>query len=277
MKITRITIGILLGVSPAWGQSNFDDDARHRPGGVALDGHQHAHPGVDLTHPIVTESPLPETHVRLDYNFGDAGSEQEHAFTAAVEYAFTPNVSVEAVLPYVVLDAADGDTVGRLADAAVAVKLASYHYIERRILPAVGVEVILPTGNEERGVGNDHVIELEPFVRIGYWAGPVEFIGSFAVGLPFNQSDAEDDEEDFALAYNVSTVYHVIDDVQALLELHGESLFGDADGTEFFVSSGVTFQPFTDKAITLGAGATIPVTEDKPFDYSINVMTIVHF
>jgi hypothetical protein len=262
----RIGLGVLMCASLAAGQSRSDDAARHRPGGVALDGHEHAHPGVDLTHPIVTESPLPETHVRVDYSFADAGSEREHGFVAAVEYAFMPSVSLEAVLPYVVLDAADADTVGRVADAAVAVKWATYGFINHRVLPAVGVEVILPTGNE-----------VEPFVRIGYWAGPFEFIGSFAVGIPINQTDDEDDEEDFAIAYNLSTVYHVARDVQALLELHGESVFGDADESEFFVSPGVTFQPFNHKAITFGVGATVPMTDSESFDYAINVMTIVHF
>jgi hypothetical protein len=262
----------------AHGEAAHGDEPRHRPSGVAEHAHAHAHPGVDLTHPIVTESPLPETHLRVDYNFGHAGSGQAHALTAAAEYAFTPNLSLEAVLPYVVLDPDDdAGARGGIGDVAVAVKLATYALVERHVVPAIGIEAIIPTGDEERGIGSDHVLELEPFVRVGYWAGPFEFIGALAVGIPLNQSADEADEEEFALAYNLSSVLHLADDVQALIELHGESIFGDADETEFQVSPGVTFQPFPDKSITIGVGASLPLTSQSEFDYVINFMTIVHF
>ena len=269
-------VGVLLLAGTAAAE-DLHDHARHRPSGVELEGHAHAHPGIDLAHPIVTESPVPETHLRLDYNFADSDDGREHTLTASAEYAFTPNLSVEAVLPYTFLDPDEGGTAGRIADTTVGVKLATYQFIDHGLIPAVGLEVVLPTGNEERGIGSDHVVELEPFVRVGYRAGRLEIIGSFGVGIPLNQDDAEDEEEDFALAYGVSTLYHVMPDVQALLELHGESVFGDADESVFSLSPGVTFQPFADKSITIGLGATVPLTDDKPFDYAINVMTIVHF
>jgi hypothetical protein len=269
-------VGVLLLAGTAFAE-DLHDHGRHRPSGVELEGHTHAHPGVDFAHPIITESPLPETHLRLDYNFAGSGDGREHTLTASGEYAFTPNFSVEAALPYTLLDPDDAGTAGRLGDATVGVKLATYQFVEHGLLPAVGLEINLPTGNEERGIGSDHVVELEPFVRAGYRAGPLELIGSLAVGIPLNQEDDESDDEDFALAYNVSTLYHVTPDVQALLELHGESVFGGADESVFSLSPGVTFQPFADKSVTIGLGVTVPVTDDKPFDYAINFMTIVHF
>ena len=66
-------------------------------------------------------------------------------------------------------------------------------------------------------------------------------------------------------------------DVQALVELHGESVFGDDDNSELYVSPGLLMQPFQDKSISIGVGATIPLTDDEELDYAINVMTIVHF
>src|SRR5688500_18140026 len=83
------------------GATHHDHDEappRHQPPGA--DGHAHAHPAVDLSHPIVTESPVPETHFKLRYLFGDAGDAKEHTATAELEYAFTQNVSAEAVVPY---------------------------------------------------------------------------------------------------------------------------------------------------------------------------------
>lgn len=270
----------LILASAAFAQDPHDDApdlARHRPGVIGHDGHWHAHPGIDLSHPIITESPLPETHIRLDYSFADGDEGREHTLGATIEYAFVPEISLEVELPYTFLDPADGDEVDRFGDAAVAMKFASYRYVDHGFLPAIGLEAVLPTGNEERGIGSDHVIELEPFFRIGYWNGPFEVIGSVAVGIPLNQTSEERDEEDFALAYNLSLLYRPLPDVQLLAEFHGETVFGDEDVSEFFISPGVTFQPLEDKSISFGLGATIPVTDDKPFDYAINVMTIIHF
>jgi hypothetical protein len=269
-----MAISVLFRVAAA---ETIHDDPHHRPAGGGEREHMHAHPGVDLTHPIVTESPLPETHVRLDYAFANDGGNIEHGFQVSGEYAFIPEFSIEAALPYSLLDPENAGPIGGIADAVLAVKLATYRLADHHVIPAIGVEVVLPTGNEERGIGNDHVVELEPFVRAGMWVGSFELIGTAAIGVPLNQDVAEDDEEDFAVSYNLSTLYHLTPDLQALLEFHGETIVGDADVSTFFLSPGVTFQPFEDKSITIGVGATVPVTQDKPFDYAVNLMTIVHF
>ena len=114
-------------------------------------------------------------------------------------------------------------------------------------------------------------------VGLGYWTGKFEFIGSFAVGIPLNQTSEEQDEEDFALAYGVSTLYHVAPSLQALVEVHGESVFGAEDVSALYVSPGVTFQPYDDKSVSFGVGVTLPVTDDRDFDYAINLMSILHF
>ncbi len=267
----------LFAVAPVSAQHDHDDPVKHRPSETGVHEHRHAHPGVSLSHPIVIESPLPETKLRLDYTFADAGDDREHTVTAEAEYAFTREFSVELVLPYTFLDPDEGDSADRLNDAAVALKLATYGLVDRNLFPAVGVEVVLPTGDEERGIGSDHVVELEPFVRVGYWRSQFELIGALSIGIPLNQTDEERDEEDFVLAYGASFLYHVRDDVQALVELHGESVFGDEDASALYVSPGVTFQPFTEKSISLGLGVSLPLTDDRDFDYAVNVMSIFHF
>jgi hypothetical protein len=121
------------------------------------------------------------------------------------------------------------------------------------------------------------VWEVEPFVRVGYWRGRFEFIATFAIGIPLNQDEPEEGEEEFALAYGVSALVHVTPTIQAIVELHGERVFGQDDQHALYVSPGLTTQPFRDKSISLGAGVTLPVTDDRDFDYSLNLMTIFHF
>ena len=251
------------------------DAARHRPGDAAHVGH--AHPGADLSHPIVVESPLPESKLRLNYGFADGGDGSEHEAELEAEYALTRDFSIEAVLPYAFLDPDEGQGEDGFGDASVAFKLASYAWVDRRMMPAVGVEVVLPTGDEERGIGSDHVVEVEPFVRLGVWRGPFEFIGSLGVGIPFNQTPEESDEEDVALEYGISALYRVAPRLQALVELHGDSVFGADDTHALYASPGLTVQPLSDESVNIGAGVTLPLTDDRDFDYAVNVMLILHF
>src|SRR5688500_14816264 len=88
---------------PDYGHGHAEDrpGGTHQPAGSEAEHHAHAHPGVDLSHPIVTESPVPETKARFNYGFADSGDADEHEAEVELEYAFTPNFSVEAILPYV--------------------------------------------------------------------------------------------------------------------------------------------------------------------------------
>ncbi len=256
------------------------DGPTHQPLGVEPgQPHRHAHPGIDLAHPLVGESPLPETHVKFRYLFADSGDGREHTFSAEVEYALIPQFSVEAVLPYTFLDLDGEPSRDRVNDAEISFKLASYRWVDANVLPAVGLGVGLPTGNEEAGIGSDHVIELEPFARVGAWLGRFEFIGGVSLGIPLNQTSEErDEDEDFEIAYNFSTLYHVAPSVQALLELHGTSVFaGDDDEHAHYLSPGLMTQPLRDKSITFGAGVSLPLTDERDFDYAVNVLVLVHF
>ncbi len=277
--LSLMSAALLVTVARAQNAAHDHDHADvplHAPAGSGSHS-GHAHPGVNLTHPIVVESPLPETKLAAKYHFSDGGEGTEHEAELEAEYAFTRNFSIEAVLPYVLVNPDGGESESGLSDAILAFKLASYDWVDHHVLPAVGVEVILPTGDEEKGIGSDHIVEIEPFVRVGFWSGPFEFIGSVGIGFPFNQTDEEDAEEDFEIAYGVSSLYHVAPSFQALVEVHGDSVLGKEDQSALYISPGVTLQPLDDKSINIGIGATLPLTEDRDFDYAINVMTIIHF
>lgn len=256
------------------GDADHAATEKHQPAWHSGDA-AHAHPGVALSHPIVVESPLPETKLRLNYSFSD-GDERTNVFALEAEYAFVQNFSIEAVVPYVFVNPEDGASENNLDNIILAAKFASYRWVDQQFLPAIGVEVHLPTGDDDKGIGSDHVIELEPFLRVGAWYGQFEFIGTFAVGIPLNQNSEERDEEDFELAYGVSVLYHLAPNVQALLELTGESVFGAEDETALYISPGVTFQPLSDKSINFGIGVSLPLTDDRDFDYAVNAMCIFH-
>ena len=286
--LSRLALALPLPLAPtaaSFAQPPVADHAAptHEPPGIDK-AHRHAHPGVDLAHPIVGESPLPETHFKLRYEFADLAAgdgDREHTVAAEIEYALSQEFSIEAVLPYTFLDGG-GDGVlasaDHLSNAEVSFKLASYRWVDRDVLPAVGVSVVLPTGDEERGIGSDHVLELEPFARVGVWHEPFEFITGATLGVPVNRMGQERAEEDLVVAYHLSALYHAASSVQLLVEVHGESAFGDAaDEHTVYVSPGLMIQPFHDKSISLGAGVSLPLTSDREFDYAINVVAFFHF
>ncbi len=68
----------------------------------------HSSKGLHFSHPLVSESPSPDTKVRLDYFFlGDIKEEHEgeeeifseHTIRLEEEYAFNRNVSLEVDVP----------------------------------------------------------------------------------------------------------------------------------------------------------------------------------
>lgn len=275
-------VSVVLSAAPANAEDVHDHDehgpARHRPAGTEAGDHRHAHPHVDLEHPLVGESPLPETHLKFRFNHFDGGDETSQSAAAELEYAFVPEFSLEAVLPYTWVNPEEGPSGHGVDSAEVAFKMASFYWLDRNLLPAVGLGIGLPTGNEEEGIGSDHEVELEPFVRVGWWAGDFELIGGLSAGIPLNRKGDEKDEADFALGYALSALYHISPDIHALVELTGESAFGGADGDEhaFYISPGLTTHPFPDKSIILGAGVSLPLTDDREFDYAVNVLLIFH-
>jgi hypothetical protein len=283
MRITALGLGFLLnflliGMAAA---AVADDPQQHRPANVEEGEHEHAHPPVDLPHAIVTESPVPETELTFRYSFGknsgDDGS--SHGLQASIEYAFNVGFSVEAALPYALLDPDSAGPRGGLDNIEIAAKWATYQFTDYHLLPSAGVAVSLPTGDDERGIGSDRAFEIEPFVRVGYWMDRFHAVGEVRIAVPFNRrSDERKEGEDFSIGYNLALFYEVTPHIQALVELHGDSAFGGigGDSATLYVSPGVTFLPFKDESVLLGVGVSLPITDERDFDYAVNLLAIIH-
>ena len=246
---------------------------RHRPGDA---GHLHAHPDIDIVHPVIGESPVPETHVTLRYEFAESDAQNDHNIEAGIQYAFTRSFSIELAAPMAVIDREAGPTLAGIGNLEISGKWATYSAVQHGLLPAFGVAVSLPTGNEERGIGSDHVVELQPFAMVGFVLGKFDFIAGLDVSIPLNQSAEEHDAENFAVGYHLSVAYRALPTMQGLLELWGSSTFGEDDETAFYVAPALAFQPFKQSAVNLGIGFSLPVTEVRDFDYAVNLMAILH-
>ena len=242
-------------------------------------GHGHTKP-LHLTHPLVTESPLPENEARIAFSYAALPEDEgdEFTLTASVEFAPWDWFSIEVSLPLTHLDPTGAPSQTHLGNAAIGLKFATFALEDLGLLLAAGVEVGLPTGDEERGIGNDHVIELEPWLGVGLKRGRFEWIARIGAGFPLNTNG--DPEADAELHWSTSILFHVIDDtIAVLVELDGLHVFGgEEDGYDgIAVTPCVRFAPFHTPDFTFGIGVRLPVGNDRDADVQVIFTVYIHY
>jgi len=244
-----------------------------------------------FSHPLISESPTPDTKIRFDYFFFDANGEegeeefeaeasgkfQEHTILLELEYAFSRNVSIVAHIPYTFLDVEDGTNENHFNNIEIGLKLASFIFEEYGILVGGGIEFGLPTGNNDKGIGSDNIIEIEPFLSFGYEVWNFEFVSFLKLGFPVNQNNDQDEGDEFG--YNFSFLYHLNDSLQPILEFDGEVVLnGEEDGESVLnIDHGIKILPFKNKDIAFGFGAGFPLTNDEEFNYRLIGSIFYHF
>ena len=250
----------------------------------AHEGESHAEKGLHFSHPLISESPSPDTKIRLDYFFMDIEGEEEqggglknHTIRLEAEYAFSRNISIEVDAPYTFINPDEGIGVDHLNNIEVGLKLASFIFEQYGLLLGGGIEFGIPTGDDQKGVGSDHILEIEPFLSMGYKYNNFELVSFISLGFPVNQDDGEDESDEFG--YNVSLLYHLTNGIEVLLEIDGEvALNGEEDGESILnIDPGIKILPFNNKDIHIGFGAGFPLTEDEAFEYRLIGSLICHF
>lgn len=254
---------------------------------VALcdDSHTHSDNGLHFSHPLISESPSPDTKVRLDYFFLDVDGEvedeelgeegegpskfKESTIRLELEYAFSRNISIEADIPYTFLDVDEGSNENNFNNIEVGLKLATFILEEYGILLGGGIEFGLPTGNDRKGIGSDNIIEIEPFADFGVKIQNFELIGFLSLGFPVNQNGDQDEGDE--LGYNLAMLYHLGDILELLLEFDGERVLnGEEDGESVLnIDPGIKVAPFNNKDLKFGFGVGFPLTDDEEFEYRL--------
>jgi hypothetical protein len=276
------TAGLALGLialaaaSPARAQDAHKQANDHAEHGTEQPGHQPHEHGLHFAHPLFAESVSPDRKLRTDFAraWENEGSESEIELEA--EYAFHRSFSIEAVIPYVFLSPDEGASESHLGNVELALKFANFAFEEQGVLLGYGVEFGLPTGNEDKGIGSDHIWEIEPFLNIGVKRGRLEMQAFSIFGIPTNQEEGEEIETEFK--YDVTSLYHVSDRVQALLELNGlVGLSGEEAGEGIVsLSPGIKVAPTSDRHLFFGLGVSVPLG-DEELDPTMRVSAFYHF
>lgn len=143
---------------------------------------QHHHDDeLHFSHPLITESPSPDTKVRFDYFYRRFGSDRtsEHSPRVEFEYAFKPSFSIEINLPYAVRRTEGEPTVSHTDSMDVAVKLTNSVFKEHHVLIVYGVEFGLPTGSDTKEIGSSLIVEVAPYFGAGLKREKLEVVGVF--------------------------------------------------------------------------------------------------
>ena len=265
----------LLNVVPASAQSGpqpaFPTTLIHKP---------HTHPPssppphrheeeLHFSHPLVAESPTPDTKFRFDYAWSTLDAREsgytDNLFRIGGEYAFHRSFSIEVEAPLVFTDPNGASSTSSLGNVEVAFKVANYAFEEQGVLLGYGIELGLPTGDASKGIGSDHIVDLEPFFYAALKRGRFEAVGFGIFGIPTNQRPGEEIDTEFG--YNLSVLYHVSRRVQGLLEFDGATTLSGAE-TEAatHVTPGLKFRPLARSPLLLGVGLSLPVSGDRSFD-----------
>lgn len=231
------------------------------------DDHDHLH----FSHPLVTESPTPDTKIRVDYVFlwtNDVPEFRDHLVRVEGEYAFADGVSLALVAPYEFRTEPSSERANGLGDLELSLKFASLRYGEKGVLLGGGLSAGVPTGSDQKQIGSSHIVELEPFLDAGYKRDKIELVGFARLSSTFNRRASEDLERD--LAFDFSTLYQIDPRLEALVELTtSRSLVGSEAGVpRTFLAPGVKVYPFPIRQVMFGASVLLgtgAVTNTKAF------------
>ncbi len=222
--------------------------------------HDHDHDYLHFSHPLVTESPSPDTKLRFDYlgaRTSDPTGVHENTFRLEGEYAFTPSVSLAIVTPFVSRTAPAAERASGLGNIELSLKAASLAFGERGLLLGGGLSAALPTGSDTKGIGSAHIIELEPFLDAGYKRNALELVGFALLSSTFRRRAAEETERN--LTFDFSTLYRMQSRLEGLIEVTTtRALIGAEPGSQqTFVAPGLKVYPFTSRRFMFGASVEL--------------------
>lgn len=218
----------------------------------------HEHEYLHFSHPMVTESPSPDTKFRFDAEFlrgdepiGARASEMRGEF----EYAFARTLSLAVVAPFTRITSPVDARASGFGNVELSAKAASFAFAQSGALVGGGMSVGLPTGSDAKGIGSGHLYEISPFVDAALRRGPVEVVGFLTYSALANRDAGDANERD--VAFDGSVLWRAARELELLMELSTSRSYGGAESayTETFVAPGLKWRPAKFEKVAIGASA----------------------
>jgi hypothetical protein len=270
-------------------------------------GHTHGKTeDLHFSHPMITESPSPDTKVRLDAFSFDEDDGRLTTLRFEGEYAFNRSVSLEIDVPFTFLDEDDEPSVSSLDTVGLGVKVANYAFEERGLLLTYGLELGLPTGDDGKGIGSNNELEIAPFFAFGWKRGRFELVSFVEFGIPTNQTegdeggdgnddgDGDDDDGDGRVAksgdgeageveteleWSLSALYWLSPRIQGMIELDLETVLSGEESGETIVnlSPGIKLRPRETSDWWIGFSIGFPISDREDFELRGLISGFYHF
>lgn len=239
----------------------------------------HEHEYLHFSHPLVTESPSPDTKFRFDAVFlrtdepvGAGATEMRGEF----EYAFARTFSLAVVAPFTrITSPADARTSG-LGNVELSAKAASFAFAHSGALVGGGMTIGLPTGSDAKGIGSGHLYEISPFADAAIRKGPVELVGFLTYSALANRSAGDANERD--MTFNGSILWRAAEELELLTELTTSRSYGGAEPayTRTFVAPGIKWRPAKFEKVAVGAAAIRGVGSASAIN-AVQISAFYHF
>lgn len=242
--------------------------------GKEIHGQEH----LEFSHPLVTESISPDTKIRLTFlDTKGQDNKLSQTYDLELEYAPVPVFSIHLDVPYEVLHPSENQTLSNLSEIEVDLKFANFAFESHNVLLGYGISFGLPTGNQTKGIGNDHIWDVNPFFNAGVKAKNWEWTAFVILGIPLNQSS--DEKKQTALECRLTALYHITLRWEGLIEAGNAtqlSRFYSGDNS-FDLTEGIKFRPNPDKPWILGLGVRHPVFKNDEIKLQGILSVFYHF
>ncbi len=261
----------------------------------AQDQHHDHHGGfpefvdVFFTHHAYLERKL---HLRFDATVENEVNE----FEESAEMAWQINrwLGAEIEVPLIQTDPDEGDGNSGVGDIEVAPIVSFYQNPESMTILSVRSGFVLPTGDEEEGLGVDGWV-WEPGLLL--WQGYGESRrGAIQAELTYERFYANEEEDEEELVYNIAWSHWLPNNWIPIAELNGVTRLGEhhEEDNEGLIalrlaSGGAESEEDTLISATLGlryafgngqqwgAGVQFPISDSEAYDYRLVIGGIIHF
>ena len=233
---------------------------------------------LEFSHPLITESISPDTKIRFTYLDTKINSRTDlQNYVLELEYSPVPAFSLHLDLPYSTLKSQGASSFSNLDDIELTLKFANFAFASHNVLLGYGIGFGLPTGNDSKGIGSNHIIEVEPFLNGGYLWRKWEWTAYFTFSVPTNQQKNENMQA--SLESRITALYHLNNYWQPLVEFGNERDISSPTGwnKNYDLLEGVKYLPFGHKPWIIGAAVRQGLGKNSDLHFQWLLTLFYHF
>jgi hypothetical protein len=164
-----------------------------------------------------------------------------------------------------------------LDEIELTLKFANFAFESHNIIVGYGISFGLPTGDQTKGIGSNHIWNINPFLNGGIIWKKWEWTAYFIFNIPSNQNTNENIEA--GLESRLTALYHLGRKWEALLEAGNAkqiSHFYKA-GNSYDLTEGLKFKPNPDKPWIIALGIRHPIIQNTEIKLQGIISLFYHF